>query len=831
VDIATLWKRLRNPAGRHDQDTSTLWTSPWAWRDEDGVYVGHNGEAWLYRKIPTNPIIWEDPSVRLQRGYPLDLLLREVGQLSTDPALGVAMLAEERELHIISVTWEELGSPATEITPELTAFQAACLDFLLPRKVLALGVKLKTGSSSTTQKKTWWQQLRGLGEKALGEDVPDRDQWSADYDRIDTIMRRHGAEHLDRTERSQIESWFNHGQGPDVLIKVTSDSIIVDDDDRIELAVVRGFNNQIMESPGSQWMLDAVTHPAGPSAISVRGQLQTANAARSRARSGLRRRRAQMEEERLTGDIERVEDTRSYAQSQQIEAFIALNQEPIITKCSIVMAARRNLDVTETYMDELRNLHGIDVAPLVMRQLDALDECLPCSGKRMNPFLQDITISMLAYCGLQGWSNLGDEKGVFMGLTDPDDTPCYLDLLGAPAANRPPAFAIFGDPGGGKTFLCQLIATQAALAGQQVIFINPKAGDSLATFAKQPAINGTVIKMTQLEKEGGYFDPFYYTAPGMAAEIATDFILAVLGGTGVQGAGFDGSQELKLSSGLRRGAAGGARCVAEALQYVDDPDVVRMVNEQMESSALFALGIGKTPKAPYHSTSGLTLIEFDRKLDFPERGKRSSDYSRAERVALAAVRLVTRASLEILMTSGGGVLIVDEAWTFLSHSAGLAALQQIGREGRSNNILPIFATQRVDDLIREGIDMESYISRVMVMELREERDATAALKLCGLDPTPERIRWLRQAGPQAGNSVRPFRPAMGLHRDLQDRHAAIYVGPVPLDVVEAFTTNPEEKRARDARIAQAEEQASGQQPPGPTFGAVAPPSLDDVFDG
>jgi hypothetical protein len=414
---------------------------------------------------------------------------------------------------------------------------------------------------------------------------------------------------------------------------------------------------------------------------------------------------------------------------------------------------------------------------------------------------------------------------VFIGLTDPDYTPCYLDLLGAPAANKPPAFGIFGDPGGGKTFLCQLIATQATLAGQQVIFINPQAGDSLSAFAEQPGVNGTVVKMTQLEKEGGYFDPFYYAEPEMAAEIATNFILGVLGGTGVSGAGFTGSQELKLSSGLRRGAAAGARCVGEALKYVDDADVLTMVKEQIESSTLFSLGIGNVPKDHYQSSAGLTLIEFDRKLDFPERGKASSDYSRAERIALAAIRLVTRASLEILMVSGGGVLIVDEAWTFLSHSEGLAALQQLGREGRSLNILPIFATQRVDDLIREGVNMESYISRVMVMELREERDAVAALQLCGLEPTPERIRWIRQAGPKAGNAVLPFRPAMGLHRDLQDRHAAVYIGPVPPNVVEAFTTNPEEKRARDERRASFAASA-------PAFGEAPAESasLDTVFE-
>jgi hypothetical protein len=147
--------------------------------------------------------------------------------------------------------------------------------------------------------------------------------------------------------------------------------------------------------------------------------------------------------------------------------------------------------------------------------------------------------------------------------------------------------------------------------------------------------------------------------------------------------------------------------------------------------------------------------------------------------------------MEILVGSGGGVMVVDEAWTFLSSSEGLAALQQIGREGRSLNLLPIFATQRVDDLLRDGVDMEGYMSRVMVMKLTDDREARAALKLCGLEQTPDRIAWLRNAGPRNG------RPAMGLHRDLQKRHSAVLVGPVPPAAHQAFTTNPSERRELD----------------------------------
>jgi len=1077
-DLNSLKARLSNPSGRHDVDTGTMWTSPWRWRDSAGMYIGHNGEAWLYRKVPINPLAWEDGPVRLARSQPLDLLLKELGSLSSDPTLGIGMTANEREIHILSVSWEEVGQVQSGITPELAEFQQACLDYLLPRKVLAIGVKLSSGIAAQLGKKSLWDQLKGAGERALGEKVPDRSQWAADFDRIDKIMSRYGASVPDRSELAQMESWFNLGRGPDVLMKVAKDSIYVDDFDQVEMAVVREFTNQIMQAPNDQWALDASTNPEGPAVISVRGKLQTANAARARARSGLRRRRAAMEEEMATGDIERIEDTISYQQAQQVENYIATTPDPILTECSVVMGARLG-ESEQTYIDDLRNQYGIDVAPLVMRQLEALEECMPCSNKRVNPFLQDLTIPMLAYCGLQGWSNLGDPRGVFLGLTDPDYTPCYLDVLAAPRMNTPPAFAVFGDPGSGKaqpldapiltphgwstmgqispgdrvigsagksievlsvhpqgmrqivrvsfvdggsmecdldhlftvtdlatgatltltaadlikreptrfavplvgpvaysspsttaasmipallspeaadedfepllrsgiltraaavtsllaetdqdktgrygikaldqarkrviidlveglgglayrdsdsldllialpptgswalpnrrntrpdvllrsiakieesrvapaqcilvdapdhlyvteshvvthnTFLCQLIATQAALNGEQVIFINPKAGDSLAAFAQQPEVNGTVVSMSQLEKEGGYFDPFYYCEPEMAAEVASNFILSVMGGTGVADAGLTGAQEIAVTAGLKRGAIAGARCVHDALRYIGDSSLVELIMAQVEGSSLFGLGIGMVPKeSRYSQNNGLTLIEFDRKLSFPGQGKDSRAYSKEERIALAAVRLVTRASLEILMSSGGGVLIVDEAWTFLSHAEGLASLQQIGREGRSLNLLPIFATQRVDDLIQEKVNMESYISRVMVMEMREERDITAALNLCGLAPLPERIQWVRQAGYKAATQGAPERPAMGIHRDLYDRHAAVYVGPVPEAARIAFTTNPEERRLRDeAALADAVPPPFVEEAADPF--KEAPPSSSDTDD-
>lgn len=793
---------LRSSGGRggtQREETATLWTTPWAWRDENGLYIGWNKEAWLYWQVPIHPIMWEDPQNRLDVGGSLLQLLSELGDMNVDNSMGLALLSNSRQIHVLSVSWEEPGKPAEGASSELADFQAACLDFMIPNKALFVGVQIRAESALTIAKYKGWrglmEQAKDLGTRTLGEEVPNREIFNKDREKVERILRRHGAAPPTVSALAQLEAWYNRGASPDVVLQVADESLYVSDYDRLEFSAVMRFKEKTFEAPNAQWALDATTHPTGPKVVSIRGELQAPSIARNRARSAQRRIRAQMDEEMATGDLERIEDSIAYQQAQEVERFVALGQAPLLANCSIIMARQVGTDNEETYMDELRQSYGIEMKPLVMRQLEALDETLPASSRRVNPFLQDVSLEMVAYCGLQGWSNIGDPSGTFVGLADPDYTPVWLDLFGAPARNEPPAMGIFGEPGSGKTYLCQLLATQAALDGHQVIFINPKGFSTLKPFAD--LVEGTVVKMSELEEaRSGYFDPFRFAEPEMAAEIATNFILQVLGNTGVAGMGFSAEQELRLGSGLKNGARAGARCVADAIQYVEDTDVRRMIVEQIASSALFSIGISTSPAPRYQGRKGLTLIEFDRKLDFPEKGKPPSSYTRSERISLAAVRLVTRASMEILVGSGGGVMVVDEAWTFLSSSEGLAALQQIGREGRSLNLLPIFATQRVDDLLRDGIDMEGYMSRVMVMKLTDEREARAALTLCGLEPTQGRINWLRNAGPKNG------RPAMGLHRDLSKRHAAVYIGPVPPDAHVAFTTNPAERKAIDGEQVQ-----------------------------
>lgn len=770
-------------------DTDALWTTPWIMRDVEGVYTGSDRSVWLYRSLPLSPVQWEDPRTQLNIGQRLATLLAEIGSTSQPSASGIRQLSTNREVHLVSVTWDEDPVPAEGTPAPLASYLQETLDgMLVPRRALIIGVRLRPQSQARSEKLL--DQAKRAATKLLLEDVPDRAAYNDDRDAMASMLARFGAKKLSRNEQSQLEAWYNLGRSTDVTIVERNTSLDVGDIDTYEMSAVMRFGNPIMYAPNSRWILDSLSHFDAPKIVSVRAELEPAVVTRSRARKAQRRVDAQMKEEASTGDLERIEYSTTYQQAQEFERFLVEVGEPILSNCSILIG--RSVQATnETYIDFLRNNYEIEVKPLEHRQLRALDETLPASPRRINPFVQDVSISMLAYAGLNGFSNLGDSKGAYIGVADPDLTPVFLDPAGAPARNMPPGMLVAGDPGSGKTFLCQQIALQSTLAGAPTIFINPKGFDSLAPLAE--LVNGQVVKMSALAVKPGAFDPFRYAPPAIAAEIATTHILSVLGNRD----GFNQAQSLQLGAALREAAAKGARCVGDAFSMIADQEIVTQIIQQVQGSSLFALGVALEPWPEFPATGGLTLVEFDRKLDLPDPSKDSTVYTRAEHISLAAVRLVARASLEILMKSGGGVLIVDEAWTFLGFPEGLAAMQSLGREGRSLNILPVFATQRIADIVSR--DMEGYLSRVFCLKLSDPREAKAALELCKLEPTPERIAWLSNCGPQPATEEQPARPPRALHRDLDDRHAAVILGPTPRWVYEALTTNPAERKAREER--------------------------------
>lgn len=785
-----------NRAGTIDRKTGTMNTTPMSHRTDDGIYVGMNGQVWLYWVLPTQPLVWEDPATRLSIGGPLHEILVDLGATSRKSLLpGVKFTSDNREFHIVALQWDERPQPPKGSSQKLAEFLNETFAFKAGHKVVFIGVRLRPGGIQATEgNEGVIPFLSKLVKEATSDGPPDIRDYKRDRDLIASILARNGCRRPTLDEQRYLESWYNLGRGTDCTLVAEPSGKSLSTDawpDGIELSSLIHFDQTEFNATTDMWAADAFSHEEGLICLSVRGELLPAEVARNEFRKSQRKALAQIEEQAKTGDLERVEDHELFQLANAMESYFASATEPLLTDCSIVMA-RRATKSDDTYIDALRSQYGFEVKPLEHRQILALDETLPCSDKRLGrtkPFAQDMTVGMLAYSGLMSFSSVGDDTGVFLGLAPPDMSPVFIEPRGASIGNAPPALAVVGVPGSGKTFAAQMIAFQATLQGHTSIVINPKPSDSLRPFAE--LADGEVITISALEHEPGSLDPFRYAHPATAAEIATSHILTML-------VEFTEYQEVELASGLKAGARAGARCVGEALRHVADQDVVNLIRKQCEGSSLFGLGIAWEPRPPlgFGDKGRLTLIEFDRPISLPSHVAPMKEYDREVRASVAAMRLVTRASLEMLYKAGGGVLVVDEAHVFLSSKEGVSILQRLGREGRSQGILPVLCTQRIADLVDAGVDMESFIGRVLALKMTDPREVRAALRMVGLDPTPDRVRFLEKAEAVQPSADSPGRGALGFFRDLSGRRSAVMIGPVPEYVRLMFSTNHADRQVR-----------------------------------
>ena len=783
-------------------DTTPQVTNDVRWEhEEEGWLANQAGQVWLYRVLPLRPLKWEDVDGRLETGRQLHLLLDELGATSRAGAGGLRQVSDNREVHLLSLTWEDRAPIPEDASSELREMLEETLDFTVPVKALFVGVQLRVSSTAPRASaigvkdklRQWYDEGREAVAKTLGDAPPERERFAADLRHIGDTLTRHGARLATDEEWRQLQSWHNLGRGPDVRIWEHDTHIDIGNFDRLEAAGVLRFRNRKMVAPYAQWVADAAAHPDGPHVVSIRGDLEPPIVTRSRTRKTQRITRAQQQEQELSGDIGEEEYIDAQELAADFEERIRNGEERVMTNTSIIMV-RRARQTEESYIDYLRNDEGIDFKPLEGRQLEALKETWPGSTSRLSPVNQDLTHAMLAYTGLAAFSSLGDATGLYTGLVDPDVTTCFLEPRAARREHAPASTLVAGDSGSGKTFFVQALAYQAYLQGYPVIMLNPKAHGSLSGLPRMAGDGGRHIRLSELSQTPGVLDPFGYAKPEDAAQIAVNHIMSVIG----QGHGLTPQQEIIVTGGINQAALDGARCVGEALNYIDTSkpgakEAVDLIRD-LTYDPLFAMGLSHEPMRRREASQTLTVIDFDQQLPLPSQGKRVADYTNLERIAIAAVRLATRSSLYMLAQSRGGVFILDEAWAFLNQPEAYDDLEKLGREGRSIGILPVFATQRVSDVTREGRDLEPHFSRYFAFQSREPEDAAEALRLMGLDATQSRLGWLASCGPrssdEASSPVDMW--ASCLHKDLRGRRAAIAVGPFPEELVESIRTDKDD---------------------------------------
>lgn len=213
------------------------------------------------------------------------------------------------------------------------------------------------------------------------------------------------------------------------------------------------------------------------------------------------------------------------------------------------------------------------------------------------------------------------------------------------------------------------------------------------------------------------------------------------------------------------------------------------------------------------AASGITYIKVgNANLELPPMGVDQSTLGLTQRVSAALIRMMVYGSAEALR-GRRGVLMLDEAWVFLG--AGAEEMERLGRLARSLEVFPLLFTQRILDLIEANLT--NHIARGLILHLKDPKEAEAAFRLFGVEPTPERIRFttaperIGKGGANFAsrkplyehddhdNRPRLIRGAIGLYSDLDDRAVDVEIK-IPPDFLAKTSTNALDRARREGRV-------------------------------
>lgn len=383
-----------------------------------------------------------------------------------------------------------------------------------------------------------------------------------------------------------------------------------------------------------------------------------------------------------------------------------------------------------------------------------------------------------------------DYVGLWQGFTTARvRTPVFLSPHAAMADNDPPAIAIIGASGAGKSFNAFNLAYQAAAQGVHTIFLDPKA-DAV------PLGNAQDLEGTQLfdlaHGYDGMLDPFSINV-GDERDRTTlaNAVLEILLGAdmseereNVFNAAFNKVASEpepslgKLVDTLLSANSSGPHDQALVLASRNLGAKLDKIRNSKFANLIFPASGGRTISAD----SGLTVITL-LGLDFPPEDKNPASYNNSERLSVAIMYLLTQFTNQLMMSgdkSHKKMIFIDEAWAITRTEQGRNLLNKIARMGRSHNCGIAFVSQNATDLLAEGEKgIKNAISTWMMFRTTDKVQMEAYKEALGLDGAIE-----------LGGTIRGLQNGECLLRDAKARVQRVQIEASSPALFELFNTNP-----------------------------------------
>ncbi|WP_375000083.1 ATP-binding protein [Aeromicrobium sp. CTD01-1L150] len=833
-------KRHREAARALDIGDQPLWPTTLRGRLRDGRLQGIDGSVWLYRGIPMSPVADARDSADLdEAAQPMMKAFHELSKLVNAPIKRRRLASSSyRDVHMLLVNVPRLYQPDRN-DPLAEYLRQAYPSVITPRRVALFGVRLhdKIGGGGGLL-----DAVDSVVETIVSGTTPLSD-YDADFAEIETCLDRSGMLVASPDDIRLANAWWNHGRSADTPTVRHADHLhFFTDVDSLRLAEAEGLKSCANWSdipgqhaitfasmaeldlpigeditidstdPTAQWVCDLID--ADALAVSIRARIEPAAITREELKSNRKSVRDDINERHNQGKLSDAEQEERLQTISGVEAVYARGEGTATLAGASVLAA-----FDGQVNDVNRRVYSqspADLTPMSWRQSGAHTEMMLCSPYRANPNLLDLPSQSVAYSGFSSLSVVGDHDGATIGFTELDNQPVKLSPKAAASGDDLPICLVCGATGSGKTQFGLFVADEFTRMKVPGIFIDPKMTSDHSDVVKTIP-NHQISSLDSLVDSDGVFDPIRFSrSPDVAADLATNMLLQInpFGGKRAD-------YEVPLQKAIYYGVNRGATCVGEALKIADRDldlpvELVSRVFDLTESSPLARACIGVEPGgSPLSVHEGLTLIKVgDANLAIEGLEKMTPEQMTVtQRVTLALVRMMVYGSAMALAGLGGGVLYLDEAWTFLS--AGRADIDRLGRIARSQDVLPIFFTQKVSDALNAGL--EGFISRGFILHIKDPDEARAACRVFNMEATEERMKRITSKATigSHGGGTKPnwdslkalrdetgdvVRGAVAYYCDLAGRAVPLEIA-LPQGFLDKSSTTPEEVRRRQQEAA------------------------------
>jgi hypothetical protein len=464
--------------------------------------------------------------------------------------------------------------------------------------------------------------------------------------------------------------------------------------------------------------------------------------------------------------------------AREYEAILQSSAHPPMLRASLSLAVgapdRKQL---ERRVTSLRERFG-EVAlhrPRGLQHALFADHLPQPGGGQVGDYRQQMTVEQFGAMVATAGSALGSPDGIYLGHT-PQGRPVRFDPTEAPRTARPSGVLLAGTLGSGKTIAAQAIAFAAQRRGSLVVDFDPKPDHGLDRVAELEG-QVEVLELSGAPEHRGKLDPLAIGLPELREELAASYLNELLRDP-------PPAWENAIDRGVRDAVRAGERCLGLVVDRLRacDADAGREAAEALDVLSDFGLArLGfATPREdsePVASEASVITIRTPG-LSLPDPGVSRETYTRAERVSVATLSLVAAQALRLVSSNRHRhkIVLLDEAWFFLSSAQGRALLNRLIRLARAFNATVLVATQRLADL---G-DLSELFGVYLLFGQETEAEARAGLVQIGLAAETPLVQRLTE-----------YRRGHCLARDLDGRVGEMQVDPVFPELLAALDNTPQ----------------------------------------